>query len=208
MLPITEKEWLWNWVIRTMEASEQEGKSPLSDLYKLTENRDATAMKFCPWCGLELITSDVDGVPRKVCPSESCSYVFWNNPIPVIGAIVERNGDVVLVRNKQWPPKIFGLVTGFLEMGETPEEGILREVHEELGLKAHIVDFIGYYPFFKMNQLILAFHVKAEGTITLSEELAEIKSVRPEKLRPWHFGTGYAVEDWLVSWKAKNNSSS
>ena len=200
----TEKEWLRNWDIKMMEISDQLKEAPVSNGLKLTEAEDPAAMKFCPRCGRVLIVSEIDGIPRKKCPSESCSYVFWNNPIPVIGAVVERDGEVVLVRNKQWPPKIFGLVTGFLERGETPEEGILREVHEELGLKAHIVDFIGYYPFFKMNQLILAFHVKVEGTITLSEELAEIKCVHPEKLRPWRFGTGYAVEDWLRSWKAKS----
>lgn len=189
-----------------METSDQRGESPISERLNLTENDDSAAMKFCPRCGHELIVSEVDGIPRKKCPSESCSYVFWNNPIPVIGAIVERNGEVVLVRNKQWPPKIFGLVTGFLERGETPEQGVLREVREELGLEGQIVNFVGYYPFFEMNQLILAFHVKVEGTITLGEELSEIKSVHPEKLRPWQFGTGYAVEDWLRSWKTKNTT--
>jgi len=187
-----------------METSDQRGGVPVSERLNLAENEDAAAMKFCPWCGHELIVSEAEGIPRKKCPSESCGYVFWNNPIPVIGAIVERDGEVVLVRNKQWPPKIFGLVTGFLERGETPEEGVLREVREELGLKGRIVDFVGYYSFFQMNQLILAFHVKAEGDIVPGEELVEIKSVHPEKLRPWRFGTGYAVEDWLRSWKAKN----
>lgn len=160
-------------------------------------------MKFCPQCGNELEIAEVDGRQRQRCLSESCNYVFWDNPTPVVGAIVVLDGNVVLVRNRLWPEKIFGLVTGFLEKGETPEEGILREVREELGLKGKIVDFVGYYPFFQMNQLILAFHVKAEGEIVLGEELAEIKSVHPEKLRPWRFGTGYAVEDWLKTWKAR-----
>ena len=48
-----------------------------------------------------------------------------------------------------------------------------------------------------MNQLILAFHVRAEGRIVLGEELVEFKAVAPERLRPWKFGTGYAVMDWL-----------
>ncbi len=163
-------------------------------------------MKYCPQCANELVIADVDGKPRKKCPSESCHYVFWNNPTPVIGAIVELNGNVVLVRNKQWPKKIFGLVTGFLEEGETPEAGILREVTEELGLNGKIVDFVGYYSFFQMNQLLLVFHVKTEGEIVMGEELAEIKPVHPEKLRPWRFGTGYAVEDWLKRRKAKSVS--
>ena len=159
-------------------------------------------LKFCPQCGSGLGLAHIDGRERLGCLSETCDYVFWDNPTPVVAAIVELNGEVILVRNRAWPEKIFGLVTGFLEKGESPEEGILREVKEELGLVGNIQDFVGYYSFFHMNQLILAFHVKAQGKIVLGEELTEIKAVRPEKLRPWRFGTGYAVQDWLDKRKA------
>ena len=154
-------------------------------------------MKFCPVCRSDLVTVEIDGKPRKRCSSEECDFVFWNNPVPVVAAIVELGGDVILVRNKGWPEKMFGLVTGFLEEGETPDEAIIREVNEELDLKGRIESFIGYYSFFQMNQLILAFHVRAEGRIVLGEELVEFKAVAPERLRPWKFGTGYAVMDWL-----------
>jgi len=154
-------------------------------------------MKFCPLCGHELEEAEIDGQLRLACISQSCDYVFWNNPTPVIAALVEQEGDVVLVRNKEWPQKWFGLVSGFLEKGETPESGVLREVKEELGLEGEIVDFIGYYSFFEMNQLILAFHVQVEGEVVLGAELAELKRIAPEKLRPWPLGTGPAVRDWL-----------
>ena len=154
-------------------------------------------LKFCPQCGVGLGLAEIDGKERLGCLSETCDYVCWDNPTPVVAAIVVLDGEVVLVRNKEWPEKIFGLVTGFLEKGESPEEGILREVKEELGLEGKIEDFVGYYSFFQMNQLILAFHIKAQGKIVLGEELAEIKSVRPNKLHPWRFGTGHAVQDWL-----------
>jgi NADH pyrophosphatase NudC (nudix superfamily) len=154
-------------------------------------------MKFCPKCGQNLKMAEIDGRPWLCCSSNSCDYVFWDNPTPVVAALVERDGAVVLVRNKEWPAKNYGLVTGFLEKGETPESGVLREVKEELGLDGRIVDFIGYYSFYEMNQLILAFHVQVQGEIVLGEELAESKMILPEKLRPWAFGTGYAVKDWL-----------
>ncbi len=50
-----------------------------------------------------------------------------------------------------------------------------------------------------MNQLIIAYHVSADGTIQLGEELSEIKLVDPAKLKSWDFGTGLAVRDWLKS---------
>jgi NAD+ diphosphatase len=154
-------------------------------------------VQYCPRCRHKLKEVEIEGKIRFACSSKLCNYVFWNNPTPVIAALVERNGEVVLVRNKLWPEKMFGLVTGFLEKGETPETGVLREVEEELGLAGKIVDFIGYYSFFEMNQLILAFHVQVTGGIILGDELAELKILPPEKLRPWAFGTGYAVRDWL-----------
>jgi NADH pyrophosphatase NudC (nudix superfamily) len=127
--------------------------------------------------------------------------VHWDNPTPVVAAIVEHDGLVVLARDKRWPKKMFGLVTGFLEKEETPEDGILREVHEELGLQGEIVGFVGYYSFFQRNQLILVFHVQAQGEIILGQELAEVKLVSPGKLRPWRIGTGPAVRDWLKARK-------
>ena len=135
------------------------------------------------------------GAERMACPA--CEFVHWDNPVPVVAAIVEHEGAVILARNRNWPPKMFGLVTGFLEKDETPEAGIVREVKEELGLDALGTSFIGLYPFARANELIIAFHVPAEGTIVLNEELADIRRVPPGRLQPWDFGTGLAVADWL-----------
>ena len=153
---------------------------------------------FCPQCGQPLQTAEIHGQPRPCCKTVGCAYVHWDNPIPVVAAIVEVDGAVILARNVSWPEKMFGLITGFLEKGETPDDAVLREVREELGLHAETAHFIGYYPFFEMNQLILAFHVPAHGDITLNEELAAIKRVPVERLKPWTIGTGPAVRDWLA----------
>jgi len=148
-------------------------------------------------CGKELLEKEIDGRQRKACSSQTCTFIHWDNPTPVVAAIVELDGKVILVRNKGWPEKMFGIVSGFLEKGETPDEGILREVNEELGLTGKIQSFIGYYSFIQMNQLLLVFHIVAHGEVVVGDELEEIRQVDPEKLRPWPFGTGPAVKDWL-----------
>jgi ADP-ribose pyrophosphatase YjhB (NUDIX family)/protein tyrosine phosphatase (PTP) superfamily phosphohydrolase (DUF442 family) len=155
--------------------------------------------KFCPRCAKPLDTIEYDGVQRQRCPDKACGFVHWNNPVPVVAAIIEHDGRVLLARNKLWPEKFFGLVTGFLEKDETPETGILREVQEEVGLTGTIEGFVGHYGFQQMNQLIIAFHVKASGTITLNDELAEYKLLPPEQVRPWPTGTGHAMRDWLAA---------
>jgi NAD+ diphosphatase len=155
--------------------------------------------KFCPRCSSPLETVTVDGMARHRCPDKTCGFVHWNNPVPVVAAIIEYDGRVLLARNKMWPEKFFGLVTGFLEANETPEVGVLREVEEEVGLKGTIEGFVGHYGFPQMNQLIIAFHVKAAGEIKLNDELAEYKLLTPDKVRPWPTGTGHAVRDWLAA---------
>jgi NADH pyrophosphatase NudC (nudix superfamily) len=156
-------------------------------------------MKYCPECAQPLVEVEIDGVERLKCSSESCNYVFWDNPLPVVAAVVEHKGAVILVRKKGWPKKWHGLVTGFLEKGETPENAILRELDEELGLKGEVLGFIGYYTFRQANQLILAFHLRVEGEIALGAELESYKHIPPQKLRPWSLGTGPALKDWLIA---------
>ncbi len=155
--------------------------------------------KFCPRCGGGLNKVEIDGAQRLRCADGDCGFVYWNNPLPVVAAIIEHEGMMLLVRNVGWPEKLFGLVTGFLEQGEAPRDGVAREVKEELGLDTSHVDLVGLYPFERQNQLIIAFYLRCEGRVVLNDELAEVKRVPRERLRPWPFGTGLAVADWIAS---------
>jgi len=139
------------------------------------------------------------GRERLGCPH--CDFVHWDDPAPVVGAIVERDGHVLLVRSHGWPETWYGLVTGYLERGERPEDAVLREVREELGIGGELGAFIGAYPFARLNQLILTYHVLAEpGEIRLdTDELADWKAVPLERLKPWPQGTGPALRAWLAT---------
>lgn len=159
----------------------------------------SSAFKFCPRCAKLLIEREQGGFIRRQCPDASCGFVHWDNPTPVVAAIVEHEGEIVLARNKLWTHRFFGLITGFLERNEDPAEAVLREVEEELGLKAHSPSFIGHYTFERMNQLIVAYHVIADGEIVLGDELSEYMRVAPDQARYWPAATGLALRDWLVS---------
>ena len=84
-----------------------------------------------------------------------------------------------------------------MEAGETPEEGITREVAEETALQVQSLALIGVYDFQRMNQVIIAYHALASGEIVLSPELAEYRLFTPDKVRCWRAGTGFALADWL-----------
>lgn len=151
--------------------------------------------RFCPHCANLLSASLIAGRERKTCPA--CGFTHWNNPAPVVAALVQVGELILLARNAAWPPKTFALITGFLEAGETPEEGIAREVMEETSLEVERTSLIGVYEFTRKNELIIAYHVIASGSVALSEELVEYRMVAPERLRPWRAGTGLAVADWM-----------
>ncbi|MBI2993262.1 MAG: NUDIX domain-containing protein [Gammaproteobacteria bacterium] len=153
---------------------------------------------FCPRCGNRLEIRHVDDIARNACPVAACGFIHWDNPVPVVAAIVEHEGTVVLANNAAWPDHLFGLITGFLEKAETPEDAVLREVREELGLEGEIASLVGLYPFAEMNQIIIAYHVRGAGMIQLGAELRAFKRIERGKLRAWSFGTGHAVRDWLA----------
>ena len=127
----------------------------------------------------------------------ACGFTHWNNPTPVLAAIVEYRGQVLLARNAAWPAKMFALITGFMEAGETPQEGIAREVKEETNLDVLSCRIVGAYEFLRMNQVIIAYHVVARGEVQLSPELVDWRLYDLHELKCWPAGTGYALADWL-----------
>jgi NAD+ diphosphatase len=162
------------------------------------------AFVFCPCCAtrLEALSAEEDGgrKTRQRCPA--CGWTHWNNPTPVLAAVIEltdRGGQLLLARNAAWPGRMFSLITGFMEAGESPEQGIAREVAEETSLAVDALSLIGVYDFQRMNQVIIAYHALARGEIVLSPELAEYRLFRPQEVRCWRAGTGLALAKWLES---------
>ncbi|MBF0176245.1 MAG: NUDIX domain-containing protein [Magnetococcales bacterium] len=154
-------------------------------------------MRYCPLCAQALIEREMEGRVRQACPGLGCDFVHWDNPVPVVAGIVEVARGVVLAHNKAWLPGKYSVITGFLERGESPEEGVRRECREELGLQPLFVALVGLYPYVRANQVIIAYHLSAEGEIVLGEELDDYKIIPKRKLKGWDFGTGLAVTDWL-----------
>jgi NAD+ diphosphatase len=157
--------------------------------------------KFCQVCAtpLEWIELPEDGGPKARLRCPACGHTHWNNPTPVLAAIVEYRGQVLLARNAAWQHKMYALITGFMEAGETPQEGVSREVKEETDLDVSELNLVGVYDFQRMNQVIIAYHVVADGEVRLSPELVDYRLYDLGALRCWPAGTGYALADWLRS---------
>lgn len=157
--------------------------------------------KFCPQCAqpLEWLAQLEDGGSKERLRCVACGFTHWNNPVPVLAAVIEYQGQVLLARNAAWTNKMYALITGFMEAGETPQEGIAREIKEETSLQTMELDLIGVYDFQRMNQLIIAYHARCEGEVSLSPELVDYKLYPLDSVKCWPAGTGYALADWLKS---------
>ncbi|UVO12942.1 NAD(+) diphosphatase [Mycobacterium sp. SVM_VP21] len=113
--------------------------------------------------------SAVDGTPTK--PARG----GWArvNPItgveefpridPAVICLVHDGADrVVLARQHNWPVRMFSLLAGFVEAGESFETCVIREVHEEVGLSVRDVTYLGSQPWPFPRSLMVGFHAVAD----------------------------------------------
>jgi NADH pyrophosphatase NudC (nudix superfamily) len=84
--------------------------------------------RFCPQCAtpLEWLPALEDSGMKERLRCAGCGWTHWNNPTPVLAAIIEctdRDGRVLLAKNAAWKGNMFALITGYMEAGES-EQGI------------------------------------------------------------------------------------
>ena len=100
-----------------------------------------------------------DNRQRLVCPD--CDYVAYENPKVVVGVVATWDGQLLLCRRAIEPRKGFWtLPAGFMEIGETPEEGAVREAWEEARAQLEIVDLLALYSLRHISQLQLFFRAR------------------------------------------------
>jgi 8-oxo-dGTP diphosphatase len=81
---------------------------------------------------------------RSTCPA--CGRIQWRNAKPCAGALVIRNGKVLLVRRKIEPFRgYWDIPGGFCEVDEHPTETAQREVREETGLEIELTGLLGLW---------------------------------------------------------------
>jgi ADP-ribose pyrophosphatase YjhB (NUDIX family) len=93
---------------------------------------------FCPVCGGAL-----DKTHSFQQPCQQCDFIFYHSSSPCMGAIPIEGSRVLLARRGIEPYSgTWNSVGGFLDYGEEPLEGLMREVQEETGCSCRVLDFI------------------------------------------------------------------
>ncbi len=101
-------------------------------------------LNFCPRCGAPMQDRFAFGRTRRAC--SACGFIFFREPKLVAGALVERDGKVLLVR-RRFDPKsgYWCLPAGYVEYDEGPVAAAIREVREETGLIVRVTGLEGVY---------------------------------------------------------------
>src|ERR1700691_1515353 len=92
-------------------------------------------MKFCSECGSPVRRQwiEKDGRDRNVCTS--CGTTHYDNPRVIVCGIISWQDRLLMCRRAQDPARgQWTVPLGFLERGETLEEGVARETFEETGI--------------------------------------------------------------------------
>ena len=98
---------------------------------------------YCSTCGKENSFGYIDGNDRYHC--KSCDSIHYQNPKPTATLILPKDDTILFVRRAFEPEKgAWSLPGGFLELGETLEEGAKRELKEETNLNGEVIKLLGH----------------------------------------------------------------
>jgi len=127
--------------------------------------------KFCGRCGQKMQPSDIERA--MVCPD--CGLIEYPKICPaVIVAVI--NGDKLMVtRYADRPFRGWALIAGFVEIGETLEDTVRREVMEEVGVKVKNLRYYKNQPWSFTDTLLCGFYCDLDGDDTVTLDTAELK---------------------------------
>lgn len=145
-------------------------------------------MNFCSHCGskdLEFIIPAGDSLPRYVCPK--CKTIHYVNPKIIVGSIPIWE-DKILLCKRAIEPRYgkWTLPCGYMENGETVEQGAMRETEEEANARIQVIGIQSIYSVPHINQVYMVFHSQLlDLEFSAGEESLEVGLFREEDI-PWN----------------------
>ncbi|WP_424196400.1 NUDIX hydrolase [Ampullimonas aquatilis] len=143
-------------------------------------------MLFCSCCGhrVKLLIPDGDNRPRHVCPN--CKEIHYLNPKNVVGTIPTWSNEVLLCKRAIEPRYgYWTLPAGFMEVGETMEEGALRETLEEAGARVRLEGLYSLIDVPHVHQVHFFYRARLIDTNFMAgEESLEVRLFKESEI-PW-----------------------
>jgi len=141
-----------------------------------------------------------DNRERLICAD--CGHVAYENPKLIVGSVVVAERSVLLCRRAIEPRRGFWtLPAGFLELGETIQEGALREAWEEARARIELEGVLGLFSISRIGQVQVIFRARFAGAphFAAGEESLDVALFRWERI-PWDTiafpSVTWALEAW------------
>jgi NAD+ diphosphatase len=115
--------------------------------------------RFCANCGH--VTEINRGGWSRRCPA--CNAEHYPRVDPVVIMLAEHEGRLLLGRQPHYPAGRYSALAGFVEVGETLEAAVARELHEEAGIRVRNIRYIASQPWPFPSSLMFGCHAEAEG---------------------------------------------
>ena len=106
-----------------------------------------------------------------------CSAEHFPRVDPVVIMIAEHDGQLLLGRQPQYPPDRYSALAGFVEVGESIEAAVIRELFEEAGIQVRDVSYLASQPWPFPSSLMIGCHANAENS-ELSVDTTELDDAR------------------------------
>ncbi len=100
--------------------------------------------KYCLKCAGRLEDRIIEDKARRACTA--CDFVFYQDPKPVAGVLAVRDGNLLLVQRGNEPKRgRWSFPTGYIDVGDSPEETAIREAKEEANVDVQLNSLLGVY---------------------------------------------------------------
>jgi NAD+ diphosphatase len=128
------------------------------------------AQRCCGRCGQVMRAEE--GGHMRLCVA--CGTRHFPRTDPAMMALVRRGDRILLARQPRFPPRMVSILAGFVEPGESIEESVVREVHEEVGLEVRDLRYLRSQPWPFPASLMIGFSMWSdEGDIVVDGEELE-----------------------------------
>jgi len=122
--------------------------------------------QYCGKCGAKM---QVESAICRRCPD--CGSEIWPQLSPAVIVLIHRGDEILLVKSYNFRGKYYGLVAGFVELGESLEESLVREIKEETQLEVDDIKYFGSQPWPYPQGLMIGFTARyAGGELKLQDE--------------------------------------
>ncbi len=150
------------------------------------------------YCGACATPTELAKAERsRVCPR--CGLHHFPRIAPSMIVAVERDGAILLGRSPHFPPGIHSVLAGFVEPGESAEDAVAREVHEETRIEVTDIEYFGSQPWPFPHSLMLGFRARyASGEIQLDGVELESAGWYPADDMPMIFPGNVSIAQWLI----------